>query len=432
MNRRKYALDLLTRWEAGEEYINLTIGRAAEQVGDDDRRYLTALLYGTVEKCITLDYYIGVLAKRSNLDPTTRNILRLGLYELLYMHTPHHAVVNDIVSLGRNKGERGFLNGTLRAALRAPEILVPPPYDKNPARHLSVKYSLPISTVRLLSHILGEETQAFLEAVNAPHPLTIRVNTLRLSREAYLSHLVEKGIAATPTPFAPHGVTLDTSYPPKSLPGFEDGWFYVQDEASQIAVDALSPKAGSTLIDLCACPGGKSFGSALSMENKGQVMSYDIHASKLSLICDGAARLGLTCITVGEGDATTPDETLFGTGDYVICDVPCSGLGVLGKKADLRYKDTRVAEELPPLQRSILEAGANCLAEGGTLLYSTCTINPQENEGVTEAFLALHPEFEYVPFSVGALDAPKGHITLYPHIHATDGFYIAKLQRRRQ
>ena len=429
MNRHRYALDLLSRWEAGEEYINLTIGRAAKEVGDGDLKYLTALLYGTVEKCITLDYYIGVLAKRSDLDPTTRNLLRLGLYELLYMHTPPHAVVNEIVSLGRNKGEKGFLNGVLRAALRTKETLAPPPYEKNPARHLSVKYSLPTSTVRLLTAILGEDTQAFLTAVNASHGITLRVNTLKISREDYLARLQEKGILARPTPYAPCGIIIPSSLPPKDLPGFEAGWFYVQDEASQIAMAALSPKSESRVIDLCACPGGKSFGAAITMENQGEVLSFDIHASKLSLVRDGAERLGISIMQVSQGDATLSKPELIGTGDYIICDVPCSGLGVLGKKADLRYKDMAQVENLPHLQSQILETGATYLKENGVLLYSTCTIRPEENEKVTDAFLASHPEFTYVPFTCGALTAPKGHITLYPHIHETDGFYIAILKR---
>ena len=429
MNRRRYALDLLSRWEAGEEYINLTIGRAAKETSDSDRKYLTALLYGTVEKCITLDYYIGTLAKRSDLDATTRNILRLGLYELLYMHTPSHVVVNETVSLGRNAGEKGFINGILRSALRSKESLTPPPYEKNPARHLSVKYSMPISTIRLLTSILGEETQAFLTAVNASHGITLRINTLKISREDYLALLLEKEISATPTPYAPYGILISTSLSPKDLPGFEEGWFYVQDEASQIAVSALAPKQGSRVIDLCACPGGKSFGAALLMENEGQIRSFDIHASKLSLISEGANRLGLSSVVVSQGDATVSNPQLIGIGDYIICDVPCSGLGVLGKKADLRYKDMEGVESLPQLQLSILETGATYLKEDGVLLYSTCTIRPEENEKVTDAFLASHPEFSYMPFACGALSAPKGHITLYPHIHGTDGFYIAILKR---
>ncbi len=430
MNIRKIALDLLGRWDTGEEYINLTIGRACETLSDTDRRFLTALLYGTVERLITLDYHIGALAKRSELDPTTRDILRLGLYELLYMHTPPHAAVNECVKLARNRGEAGFVNGVLRAAARAPEALLPPPREKNPARHLSVAYSVPLRTVRLLLDIFGEETEAFLAAVNTPRGITLRVNTTRTTREALLSTLAEAGVYATPSPFTKSGILLTESHPPRTLPGWEDGLFYIQDEASQIAVEALGAEAGMTVVDLCACPGGKSFGAACEMHNTGKLCSRDLHPSKLSLIEDGAARLGITIIETAAHDASSPEKALVGKADRVICDVPCSGLGVLSKKADLRYKDTEAAERLPVLQREILETAALCVKPGGVVLYSTCTVNPAENQGVTEAFLADHPEFDACGFTVGSLTAPSGHLSLYPHIHHTDGFYIAKLKRR--
>ncbi len=430
MNLRRLALDLLARWDEGDVYINLAVGRACEALPDSERRTLTALLYGTVEKCITLDYFIGTLAKRGDVDPYTRNLLRLGLYEVLYMRTPAHAAVNETVKLARNRGEAGFVNGILRAAARAPQTLTPPPREKNPARYLSVAYSVPLKLVRLLVEALGEQTEAFLQAVTTPSGMTLHINTTQISREEYLAALKDRGIEAHLTPYAPRGVILARSYPPRELPGFEEGWFFVQDEASQVAVSALAPAPHTRVLDLCACPGGKSFGCAVAMGDTGEVRAFDLHASKLSLIKDGAARLKLRSVTAEEQDAAHPSPALAGQGEYVLCDVPCSGLGVLSKKADLRYRDTEGIAALPPLQLSILSAGAACLAPGGTLLYSTCTVNPKENEGVTDAFLASHPDFAYVPFEVGSLRAPEGRLTLLPHIHHTDGFYIAKLKRR--
>ncbi len=430
MNTRKIALDLLARYDAGEAYINLAIGRACETLPDSDRRYLTALIYGTVERLITLDYYIGALARRSEIDPTTRDILRLGLYELLYMHTPAHAAVNECVKLTRTRGEASFVNGILRAAVRNPARLVPPPREKNLARHLSVAYSVPLRTVRLLLDILGEQTEAFLTSVNTPRGMTLHVNTTRTTRDDYIAALAAEGIESSPTPNADSGITLTSSLPPRALPDWDGGYAWVQDEASQIAIQALGCKPDMTVVDVCACPGGKSFAAACEMQGKGHILSRDLHASKLSLITDGAARLGLSCIEVGEHDATVLDPALVGSADRVICDVPCSGLGVLSKKADLRYKDMEAADRLPALQTSILETVSQYVKAGGVLLYSTCTINPMENEGVTDAFLASHPDFAPLDFTVGNLVSNEGHLTLYPHIHGTDGFYIALLKRR--
>ncbi len=430
MNTRRIALDLLARYDTGETYINLAIGRACETLPDSDRRFLTALVYGTIERLITLDYYIGALARRSELDPATRDILRLGLYELLYMHTPAHASVNECVKLARTRGEASFVNGILRAATREPARLNPPPREKNLARHLSVIYSVPPRTIRLLLDILGDETEAFLTAVNTPRGMTLRINTTRTTREAYLATLADAGISASPTPFAPHGVILPDTLPPRALPGWDDGLVFVQDEASQISTCALSAAPDMKVADLCACPGGKSFGAACDMGGSGHILSRDLHASKLSLIEDGARRLGITCIEAEEWDATVPDERLVDTCDRVICDVPCSGLGVLSKKADLRYKDMEAAERLPALQSEILECASRYVKPGGILLYSTCTINPRENEDITNAFLASHPAFTPCDFTVGELTSREGRLTLYPHLHATDGFYLAKLKRR--
>jgi 16S rRNA (cytosine967-C5)-methyltransferase len=213
------------------------------------------------------------------------------------------------------------------------------------------------------------------------------------------------------------------------LPGFAEGELYVQDEASQLGAEILAPRAGETVLDPCACPGGKSLAAAIRMGDKGKILAFDLHESKLPLITESAERLSIGSISVAERDATKPDPALFGAVDRAICDVPCSGLGVLAKKPDLRYRDLSRAEELPPLQRAILTATAGCVKQGGRLLHSTCTLNPKENEGVFEAFLAENPDFRAVPFRVADLDAPKGMLTLYPHIHGTDGFFYALAER---
>jgi 16S rRNA (cytosine967-C5)-methyltransferase len=278
----------------------------------------------------------------------------------------------------------------------------------------------------------GEEAcEQLLSAFNKTQPLTLRVNTCRISREALLQKLLESGFAAKETVYSPVGIRLEDSVDPTVLPGFAEGEWYVQDEASQIAVAALGVRSGSLVIDTCACPGGKSFGAAMDMENKGELLSFDLHESKLSLIEKGASRLGLTCITAAAHDGENPKNELCSKADYVICDAPCSGLGVLGKKADLRYRGGERLASLPPLQQRILAAAATYVRPGGTLLYSTCTLNCAENEEVRAHFLETHPNFLPVQFSVGSLQVAEGHGRLLPHIHGTDGFYIAKFKRKQ-
>ena len=216
----------------------------------------------------------------------------------------------------------------------------------------------------------------------------------------------------------------------RELYGFSEGYFFVQDEASQIAVEALGAEAGDVVMDICSCPGSKSFGTAIRMENCGQILSYDLHEKKLPLISSGAERLGIGIITPAVQDGRDPIPTLFGKADRVLCDVPCSGFGVLAKKPELRYKDPAASSALPDIQLAILENACRYVKAGGTLVYSTCTILPEENEENLARFLGAHPEFSPVPFSVGALDVPTGMITLLPDTHPTDGFFIAKLKRQ--
>ena len=277
----------------------------------------------------------------------------------------------------------------------------------------------------------GEEmSERILACFNETQPLTLRVNTCRTDRAALLSLLHEAGYEAEETVYSPVGIRMQASADPTALPGFAEGLFFVQDEASQLAVAALGAMTGATVIDTCACPGGKSFGAAMDMHNTGRLLSFDLHASKLPLIESGAARLGLTCIAAEEHDGEIAKTELYGKADYVICDAPCSGLGVLGKKADLRYRGAARLDLLPPLQDRILAAAATYVRPGGVLVYSTCTLNRAENEDVRERFLSTHPDFTAEPFAVSALSAPEGYCRLLPPVHHTDGFFIAKFKRK--
>lgn len=425
---RRTALTLLERYEAEQRYVNLSLPKDHPQ-----KAYLTALFYGTVEHLLTLDYYISTLAGKSNLDPHTRNILRLGLQQLLYMDGPPHTAVNATVALARNKGEAGFVNALLRTALQQKNALPLPPREKNPLRHLSVKYSVALPLVRVLYTSLEDEaeTEACLSALSEKAPTYVTVNTCKISVDDFLSALQKQGIEAKRAPYTRNGVLLCSSSPIPALFGYQEGYFFVQDEAARLAIEALAPHAGDTVVDVCAAPGGKSFAAAVCAEGNGSFYAFDIHENKLSLIEEGARRLGFSVLAKAH-DSTLPDPILLGKADCVICDVPCSGLGVLAKKPDMRYKSTETFGQLPALQRQILETAFSYLKEGGRLVYATCTVIREENEGVVVPFLEAHPQACAVPFCVGTLEAKNGMLTLWPHRHRTDGFFIAILERTKK
>ena len=435
MNVRKAALNLLIEYEAAEKYINLSLAsHTLDGLSRDERASLTALLYTAVEHKITYDYYISALAGRPSeaVDSYTRNILRLGLCQICDMSSvPDFAAVNETVKLARNPGERAFVNGILRTAVRQKDSLPLPSEEKNYRRYLSVKYSYPLWVVKLFDSRFGRaETERLLDYFNREKYTDLTVNTLKISRDAYLEKLRLAGLAAEPIDPVLPSLRIGRSVNPELLPGFREGEVFVQDRACVIAAAALAPTSGERLVDVCAAPGGKSFTSALLMRDGGSIYSFDLHESKLSLISGGAERLGIKSITVEYRDALTPSEELLGRVDKVVCDVPCSGLGVLGKKPDLRYKSEESIKALPELQYSILEQSAGYLKSGGVLLYSTCTLNPAENEEVVKTFLENHGEYSLVSFEVGEHKAEGGMLTLLPHVHHTDGFFMAKLVKK--
>ena len=438
MNVRELTLQLLDDYEISGKYVNLSLSsHAVRALPERERAQLTALLYTTVEHKLTYDYYIASLAGReiSKIDVHTKNILRLGICQLLHIDSvPDFAAVSETVKLGRHKGERSFVNGLLRSLIRCRDegTLPMPKREKNVARYLSVAYSFPLQTVKRFIDLLGEEEcEALLASFGADRGFDITVNTLKISRDEMLRLLEEQGIAACPSLHSSISIRISRSYDPRILPGFDLGYFFVQDEACAVSAEVLDPAGASSIIDVCSAPGGKAFSAAILSSDRASILALDIHESKLSLIESGAERLGLGSVRARVRDATDPDESLFGSFDRVICDVPCSGLGVLGKKPDLRYKDSAAIAELPALQYRILESSARYLAPGGVLVYSTCTLLPEENESIVQGFLREHSEFSAVEFSAGDLHSACGMLTTYPHKDSMDGFFIAKLIRKR-
>ena len=431
---REIALKLILEYEREGKFVNLSLSsHIADKLSREERAALTALLYTSVERKLTYDYYIGSLAGRSldKIDDRVRGILRLGLCQIIDMDSvPDFAAVNETVKLCKNSGERSFVNGVLRSCVRNKGALPMPPREKNLARHLSVKYSFPQKTVKHFISLFGEsDAEKILSRYNENLPTDVTVNTNKISVSDFLDKLISDGYKAEMLPYSDISVRIYGNVDPRRLFGFFDGLFFVQDAASAVCASALGAKEGDLVIDVCACPGGKSFASAILMRDRGRIESFDIHESKLSLIESGRERLGISSVTASVCDASIGREELFGKADRVICDVPCSGFGVVAKKPEIRYKDPEDARALPNIQYDILCMASRYLKKGGILVYSTCTILPEENEANIKRFLDEHKDFSTLPFSYGEFSAESGMVTLLPHIHGTDGFFICKLTR---
>lgn len=436
MNVREAAFLSLERCRSGEKFANLELDSAIKKYGLEgtDRGFFTVLVYGVIERRITLDHMIAAFSSIPicKLESRVLTLMRLGAYQIMFLsRTPDSAAVNESVELAKkytNKGTAGFVNGVLRSIVRNKEALPYPDRESDLIGHLSVTYSIPrwLCEMWVVDH--GEEkAEKMLAAVNINPPITLRVNTLKTTRSALIETLALSGIEARPTELSEDGVRLAGNVPVSDLEAMKNGLCFVQDEASQLCVKALGAMRGETVIDTCCCPGGKSFGIAMDMENEGRLVSLDLHESKLSLVRGGAERLGITVLEGAVHNGTTAKPELVGTADRVLTDAPCSGLGVIAKKPDLRYKSPEDIARLPDLQYRILCSSAEYLKDGGTLVYSTCTVNKRENEEVVQRFLSSHPEF--VPTGEGM---PFGgpSVTLFPDEHHTDGFFIAKMVKR--
>lgn len=382
------------------------------------------------------------------LTPSVRNILRLSMYQLAVMqHKPEAAVVNDAVALARKYGHAGvagLVNAVLRAYLRVPGKVAFPSFESEPARHISLRYSHPLWLVERWVRRYGPEDAARLcRTNNQPAPTTIRANTLRCSRQQLAERLQAQGVNVAPTRLAPEGLHISQYDRVESLDAYRDGWFTVQDESSMLVGRAMAPAEGDTIVDLCGAPGGKTTHLAQLMNDTGRIITVDVHRHRLNLVRQTAERLGITSIetVLGDGEQFTLPGGLLA--DKVLLDAPCTGTGVLGRRADARWRRTpEELRELCELQRRLLKHAASLLKPGGVLLYSTCSLEPEENSDLIEGFLGSSPEFSacpigpYLPESLGAGDplaqnGHKGYIYLLPWVHGTDGFFMARLMRRK-
>ena len=398
-----------------------------------DAALAATLTYGVMQNRMLLDHYLEqvVSGGLSRLQPAMLDILRLGAYQILLLDKiPDSAAVNEAVEQTKryvNQKAAGMTNGALRALSRKKGSL-------NEPRDLATKYSHPQALVDLLTDSVGrDQIESFLQADNEPAPTCLQINPLLSDPDEVERALTEQEILFRKHPWLPGCYLVTGTGNLARLELFASGKVYVQDASAKLAAMAAGVRPGMRVLDTCAAPGGKSFALAMEMKNEGSVTSCDIHAHKISLIEKGAARLGISIITAREADASKFQEEFKDGFDVVVADVPCSGLGVIRKKPDIRYKDLAPTERLPAVQAAILENVSRYVRPGGALLYSTCTVLRRENEDVANAFLARHPAFHLEAFTVpDGLDGQNGGmLTLYPHVHEADGFFICKLRKNK-
>ncbi len=436
MGARETALNALIAcrkegaWSNGvlKEYIQ------RDRLDPRDAGLATRLCYGVLQNQARLDFYLKQLltGKLKDLHPVVRDILHLGLYQIYELDKiPDSAAVNESVALtkkyNKNPKAASLVNGVLRNAVRTKGTL------KEPVSYAE-KYSHPDELISLLKQNLQKgKLESMLIADNAAPQTTVQVNTLRTTVDALQKRLEEQGVSATPHSWMPDCLVLSGTGSLEQLPAFREGLFYVQDPASKLSVlCAKLPEENIRVLDCCSAPGGKSFAAALAMGGKGSITSCDVHEHKTALIQNGARRLGLSNITAQQQDATETVPEWLNALDVVICDAPCSGLGIIRKKPDIRYKNLKETEDLPALQRKILSNQANYVKPGGILMYSTCTVLRRENEDVVKAFLEERTDFYLEPLDLPAV-FPKnesGMLTLIPGEYDTDGFFICRLRRK--
>ncbi len=440
---RKTAVEVLVRIHRDGGFSNIVLDAALRDGGlsPADKALTAQLVYGVTERRLTIDFVLGKFCtmKLSKMHPSIVEILRTGVYQLLFMDKiPVSAAVNEAVKLAKGMGQykaAGMVNAVLRNVDRGRDTL----FDCLPkgAEGDAVRHSVPASLITYWRRAYGRElTDGLLSSVNVPPPQYLRINTLKITADAFLNCLTAAGVPYTVYPDLPACVHIPAGIDWKGIAKIEENWYYYQDTASQYCCRALEAQPDERVADVCAAPGGKSFTVAQYMQNRGKILAGDIYPAKCDVIATRAEALGVTCLETVVRDASMPvSAALKGQFDRVLCDAPCSGLGVIRRKPEIRYKSLEEFKDLPVLQLEILSRAAALVKTGGVLQYSTCTLRPEENEQVAAAFLERHPDFvpRLLPLE-GCFEkagvAMSHQITLFPHIHETDGFFIASFQKK--
>ncbi len=447
MNTREIILDILLELVKTDEYSNLLLAGVLEKydyLDAKEKAFIKRVTEGTIERRIQIDYVLDHISKVpvKKMKPLIRELLRMSVYQLLFMEgTPDAAVCNEAVKLAKKRkfqSLQGYVNGVLRNVSRQKETIVYPDREKDKLGFLSVFYSMPQWLVERFMKAYGEEkTEKILQAFLERGAVTIRLeeSLSEEKRKELLTKWEENGVAVKKHPYLDYAVQVEKSEGIRNLSGYEEGFFSVQDVSSMLVVEAADVKEGQTVIDVCAAPGGKTLHAACKVGANGKVLAFDLTENKVAKIEENRQRMGKENVTVRVGDARICNEELKQLADVAIADVPCSGLGVIGKKQDIKYHVTpQSLEEIVTLQKEILSNVTSYVKPNGILMYSTCTINSEENEQMVEWIC------ENFPFKRESMESflpemlkeegTDGMIQLLPGVHKTDGFFFARLRRK--
>lgn len=418
MDDRFIAYKILNKIERDKAYSNIAVDAVLNQNEASSAPFVCALVYGVLERKLTLDYYLSQVLTQpiKKLNPQVLTILRMGTYQIKYMDkVPVSAAVNESVKLSK-KVKCAFASGLINSVLRKiASIEIKLPSTDNKIYDLSIAYSCPES---LVNHFVNDygyiKAEEILKASVGAVPVFLRVNTLKITANELAVLLEHEGVIVKSVG---NGTTLEVveGNAVFKTNAYKKGYFHAQDLASQECIANLVPEKNDVVFDMCAAPGGKSFTMAEMMENQGEIYSFDLYEHKIKLINDGAKRLGIDIINAQIGDASAYNANLP-KADKILCDVPCAGLGVIRRKPEIKYKDFQFVDKLCELQYNILNNASLYLKDKGVLMYSTCSLSKKENEEVCKRFLEEHKEFKN-----------GGFVTLYPHEKHSDGFFFAKL-----
>lgn len=408
-----------------------------------ERSLATELVYGVCRRRNTLDYVLERFSNRGlkTLEPLVKSALRLGVYQILYTRIPARAAVSETVEVVKRRSPRaaGLVNAVLRAFVRKGGALELPNYEENKVLRLSLEFSHPEWLVRRWLERYGEAgARALMDYDNRTPPIVIRVNRLKTNPEDLVKRLAGEGVEARPGRYLPEALVIQGVASLESLSSFQEGLFTVQDESSMLVARVLDHRPGQVVIDMAAAPGGKTTHIAELMGDNGTIIAIDVHEHRLEKVRENCRRLGITSVTTIACDARAIAGEFACKADRVLLDAPCSGLGTLARRPDARWRRNEGSiAGLVALQRQLLDAAVSCLSPGGILVYSTCTTEPEENEGMVTSFLERHEDMELddiTPFLPRGLKGhegrSKGWLQLLPHVHGVDGFFIARLRKR--